>query len=151
MIAAQTFVFLLVLYSVAAIESEVREVAAKIDTASKLSEMGMISENVMLDCCFTLHGWVRGCSEPTSEGIILEAAGWEGRVTEYLDSAGFNCTIALEDIVVESLANQTHDLLQMGFLGEKGDERWHVTATLKVQLFSHLLSNEAIHQICIIA
>lgn len=151
LIAAQTVVFLLVLYCVMVIEAEVKETATKIEAASKLSEMDMISENLMLDCCLIMHRYVRESSEPTSGGVILDATRWEEGVRGHLYHAGFYCTIELGDVVVETLTNQTYDLLQMGFLGEKGDERWYVSAILKVGLVSHSLGTEATYQIGIIA
>lgn len=151
MLTGQAIVFLLILQTALAIEADVAETANELKSASARGMMDITSENVMLDCCLSLHTWVGESAEPTTEEIISMAGGWEERVMEYLYSMGMNSTVALTDVVVELLANQTADPLQMGFLGKMGNEQWHISALLKVCLLMDTFGTEIFYPISIIA
>jgi hypothetical protein len=151
MLTGQVIVFLLILQTALAIEADVAETANELESASTRGMMDITSENVMLDCCLSLHTWVGESSEPTAEEILSRAGIWEERVMEYLCSMGMNCTIDLTDVVVEPLTNQTADPLQMGFLGETGNEQWHMSALLNVCLLIGTFGMETIYPISIIA
>jgi hypothetical protein len=134
MLTGQILVFLLILQAALTIRSYVSETSRELDRLSTLSQMEIISDNAMLDCCMRVFAWSTGDPETTAAQILAQAGGWEEGVEEHLGRAGLACALSLGRVMVEPMCNQTLDPLQMGFLGTNGSGLVFISAVLTVKL-----------------
>jgi hypothetical protein len=150
---SEVAIFFLLIEGSFAIQSKGLSSIQEIKGSGEIKDLELLSYNLMLDLCSNMKRWVTNIKDASSiQSIYSEFSKWEVDVTKYAQSErGVALSMKLEALNIEPYSGQSLDSYQAAFIGKNGNEKWHVSGILKIELKESWITRNELYRISITA
>lgn len=153
MLMGEALVFVLLVEGSFAMRANTATSSTEVAASGQIKDVELLSYNIMLDFCLQTKNLVAGSnmSDPTAmQGLISNLSAWKDTVTQFVDERGYSVNITFSGLDVEPYNGQSYDKFQMGYIGVTGNEKWHLSGTVIVNVTEDWISEDAVYNISII-
>ncbi len=146
---SQVIIAIMILQSVALINSSVDKYLLEIEAVEKIKDFEMFSYNIMFDLCYNLKKWSSDMGAGADFGMLDEKlVAWMDGIKDLLRNEG-SLELEIKDLQVEEYNGQPCDAVQMAFIGGDGLSDKYISGTLLVDFEWLFIEMHKEFKICI--